>query len=211
MIVLFTMALVTTLSYITNVKAQDLPGYFYQYFQTEEPTMKYHSEVPEKQGSPIERRSPIEAEEKPAIKKESEPLFEAEGPTEVVTATGYTAGYESTGKTMEHPAYGVTYSGVEVRRDNVSTIAADPNLFPIGTLLYIPGYGYGVVADTGSAIKGRKIDLYYDTVEDVYNEWGKRKVEVQVIKKGDGTLEEAEVMALNKEGALPAITSEFKP
>lgn len=73
-----------------------------------------------------------------------------------VIATGYTAGVESTGKRPGHPQYGITYSGVKVRRDQVSTIAADPRLFPIGTLLYIPGYGYGVVADTGSAIKGKR-------------------------------------------------------
>src|SRR5690606_24522080 len=77
-----------------------------------------------------------------------------------VEATGYTAGPESTGKDIGHPQYGITYSGVKVRRAHVSTIAADPDVFPIGSVLYIPDYGYGVVADTGSAIKGHKIDLY---------------------------------------------------
>ena len=44
-----------------------------------------------------------------------------------VTATGYTAGYESTGKKPGHPQYGITYSGVKVKRDRntLSTIAAD--------------------------------------------------------------------------------------
>src|SRR5699024_6775981 len=76
-------------------------------------------------------------------------------PATTVTATGYTAGKESTGKTPNHPLYGVTYSGVKVTRGTFSTIAADPDVFPIGTILYIPDYGYGVVADTGSAIKGK--------------------------------------------------------
>ncbi|WP_024629032.1 MULTISPECIES: 3D domain-containing protein [Paenibacillus] len=108
--------------------------------------------------------------------------------THKVTATGYTAGVESTGKGPKHPQYGITYSGVKVRRDKetVSTIAADPKLFPLGSILYIPGYGYGIVADTGSAIKGNKIDLYFPTTKQVYKEWGKKDVEVQVIKQGTG-------------------------
>jgi 3D (Asp-Asp-Asp) domain-containing protein len=105
-----------------------------------------------------------------------------------VVATGYTAGYESTGKKPSHPQYGITYSGVKVQRNKnkVSTIAADPKVFPLGSILYIPGYGYGVVADTGSAIKGHKIDLYFATTKQVYKEWGKKDVEVQVIKRGNG-------------------------
>ncbi|WP_018753083.1 3D domain-containing protein [Paenibacillus sanguinis] len=117
-----------------------------------------------------------------------------------VMATGYTAGYESTGKKPSHPQYGITYSGVKVRRDKktVSTIAADLKLFPIGTILYIPGYGYGVVADKGSAIRGHKIDLYFDTTKQVYKEWGKKEVEVQIVRKGSGRLTEAMLKELGQ-------------
>nr|WP_081667354.1 3D domain-containing protein [Paenibacillus pinihumi] len=115
-----------------------------------------------------------------------------------VVATGYTAGVESTGKKPGHPQYGITYSGVKVRRDYVSTIAADPKVFPIGSILYIPGYGYGVVADTGSAIKGHKIDLYFETIKQVYREWGKRSVEVLVIHQGNGKMTEAWLQQINK-------------
>lgn len=117
-----------------------------------------------------------------------------------VMATGYTAGYESTGKKKNHPQYGITYSGVKVRRDKstVSTIAADLRLFPLGTILYIPGYGYGVVADKGSAIKGKKIDLYFSTTKQVFKEWGKKKVEVQIVKRGRGKLTEAMLKELGR-------------
>lgn len=117
-----------------------------------------------------------------------------------VVATGYTAGYESTGKKPSHPQYGITYSGVKVRRDKntVSTIAADLKIFPLGTILYIPNYGYGVVADKGSAIKGNKIDLYFDTTKQVFKEWGKKEVEIQVIRKGEGKLTEAMLEELGK-------------
>lgn len=117
-----------------------------------------------------------------------------------VMATGYTAGYESTGKRPSHPQYGITYSGVKVRRDKntISTIAADPKIFPLGTILYVPGYGYGVVADTGSAIKGRKIDLYFSTTKQVFKEWGKKEVEVLVIKRGNGKCSEELMQTLGQ-------------
>lgn len=117
-----------------------------------------------------------------------------------VVATGYYAGVESTGKHPGHPGYGITYSGVKVRRDRhkVSTIAADPGVFPLGTLLYVPGYGYGIVADTGSAIKGNKIDLYFDTKRQVFSEWGKREVEVHVIRKGRGKVTEAMINEVSR-------------
>lgn len=116
-----------------------------------------------------------------------------------VVATGYYAGKESTGKSPHHPEYGITYSGVKVRREPnaVSTIAADPKVFPLGTILYIPGYGLGIVADTGSAIKGNKIDLYFATKDQVYKEWGKKTVKVYVIMKGDGKVTELMMDRLN--------------
>ncbi|WP_231633353.1 3D domain-containing protein [Numidum massiliense] len=115
-----------------------------------------------------------------------------------VVATGYTAGYESTGKTVSHPAYGITKSGVHVHRGIYSTIAADPDVFPIGSILYIPGYGYGIVADTGSAIKGNRIDLYFDTVDDVYREWGKKATAVYVLERGSGELTQERFESYNR-------------
>lgn len=129
----------------------------------------------------------------------------APAPEQIITslkvmATGYTAGVESTGKTSKHPQYGITYSGVKVRRDKnaVSTIAADPKILPLGSILYIPGYGYAVVADTGSAIKGRKIDLYFATTKQVYKEWGKKSVVVQLIKRGNGKCTESMLKSLSR-------------
>ncbi|MFE0557333.1 3D domain-containing protein [Paenibacillus sp. NPDC058910] len=140
---------------------------------------------------------------KPGKKRESMPVLAPREDqvlhTVKVTATGYTAGYESTGKKPGHPQYGITYSGVKVKRDRnmVSTIAADPNVFPLGSILYIPGYGYGIVADIGSAIKGQKIDLYFSTTKQVFKEWGKKDVEVQVIKTGSGKCTEEMLRTLD--------------
>lgn len=52
---------------------------------------------------------------------------------------------------------GKTASGAMVRS---GTIAADPTIYPFGTVMHIPGYGYGVVEDVGGAINGQHIDLY---------------------------------------------------
>lgn len=114
-------------------------------------------------------------------------------PAVEVVATGYYAGVESTGKSPGHPEYGITYSGLKVHRDEntISTIAADPEVFPLGTILYIPGYGYGIVADTGSAIKGNVIDLYFETKEDVFAQWGKKQLQVYIVESGPGEVTEA--------------------
>ena len=125
-----------------------------------------------------------------------------EYPSFSVTATGYTAGIESTGKKPTDKSYGITYSGVKVKRDIYSTIAADLKIFPIGTIFFIPGYGYGVVSDKGSAIKGHHIDLYYHTVNDVYEHWGKKKAVVYMVKKGNGTLSENDLKILNEDQSM---------
>ncbi|WP_237458510.1 3D domain-containing protein [Pontibacillus yanchengensis] len=133
----------------------------------------------------------------------------SEYPTETVIATGYTAGVESTGKNPDHPMYGITYSGVKVKRDLYSTIAADLDVYPLGTILYIPDYGYGVVADKGSAIQGNKIDLYYKTVEDVYEQWGKKTLPVYVVKRGEGKLTEEELQRLNETESLQVFRQQY--
>ena len=152
---------------------------------------------------------PLHLEQTAAASSLEESKDWSQYPAYEVIATGYTAGYESTGKKPGHPSYGITYSGVKVKRDLYSTIAADTTVFPIGTILFIPHYGYGVVADTGSAIKGNKIDLYYDTVQDVYQEWGKKKLEVYVISIGKGNLTEEELTSLNDTESLQVFRNQM--
>jgi len=77
----------------------------------------------------------------------------------------------------EYKAIGVTSSGVATRK---GTIAGDPRYFPYGTVFYVPGYGYGVMEDTGGAIKGGRLDLWFPTHEDALK-WGRRKkVDVKI-------------------------------
>lgn len=60
------------------------------------------------------------------------------------------------------------------------TVAVDPTIIPLGTRLYVEGYGEAVAADTGGAIKGRKLDVYLPTRDECI-EWGRREVEIQVL------------------------------
>ena len=71
---------------------------------------------------------------------------------------------------------GETASGRIARK---GTIAADTDYFPMGTVLYVPGYGYGRVEDRGGAIKGARLDLFYPSHREALA-WGRKQVAVQV-------------------------------
>lgn len=62
------------------------------------------------------------------------------------------------------------------------TVAADPKIFPFGTILDIPGYGTGTVEDTGGSIKGRHIDIWFSSHEEA-KKWGVKKLKVRVLSK----------------------------
>ncbi len=98
------------------------------------------------------------------------------------TITAYTAGYESTGKTPEHPAYGITASGSEVMEG--MTIAADWRIIPPGTLLYIEDVGYRVVQDKGGDIKGYRLDLFMNDLQEAL-EWGVQSKAVWIVEGVD--------------------------
>ncbi|SEQ87392.1 3D domain-containing protein [Piscibacillus halophilus] len=172
----------------------------------EEETVK--DESPKEEEEVVDSEEDVENVEQASMSAE---VAFKQFPAKTVVATGYTAGYESTGKTKEHPQYGITYSGLTVQRDVISTVAADPNVFPLGTVLYVPDYGYGIVMDTGGAIKGNKIDLYYETVDEVYNEWGKKSTDVYVIEMGDGSVTEDDLVYWEEQvqsEALPVFNDE---
>lgn len=86
--------------------------------------------------------------------------------------------------TMESTAYlptdggghGITASG---RRAEYGVVAVDPRVIPLGTLLFVEGYGFAIAADTGGAIKGNKIDVCMHSRTDARN-WGRRKVKVHI-------------------------------
>ncbi len=96
-------------------------------------------------------------------RRESAPVVRtlAAGSTITVTSTGYAI-------------RGRTATGVPTAP---GVVAVDPALIPLGTRLTIPGYGTGVAADTGGAVHGYVIDLWFPTLKQALA-WGRRTVTV---------------------------------
>ena len=69
---------------------------------------------------------------------------------------------------------GITSDGTRAKK---GTIAADIGRYPYGTKMYVPGYGWGEVHDTGSAIKGDHIDLFFPDEKDA-KKWGRKYLDV---------------------------------
>lgn len=94
-----------------------------------------------------------------------------------MNSTAYTNSIYDTGKEPGHPLYGITRSGMKTR---YGVVAVDPTVIPLMTNLYVEGYGEAIAADTGSAIKGNKIDLFYDTREEALK-YGRKNITVYVL------------------------------
>jgi len=73
---------------------------------------------------------------------------------------------------------GSTALGVPVRK---GVVAVDPKLIPLGTKLHVPGYGPGLAADVGYAIKGKVIDLWFPSMARA-RQWGRRTVMITVYR-----------------------------
>ena len=73
----------------------------------------------------------------------------------------------------------ITFSGHKVVR---GLVAVDPPVIPLGYRLYIPGYGYAYSSDTGSAIKGKRVDLFVESKQ-ASREWEYRRVDVYILEK----------------------------
>lgn len=95
------------------------------------------------------------------------------GRTLTVTATAYTAGCSG--------CSGITATGINLNKNrNMKVIAVDPNVIPLGSRVYVEGYGEAIAGDTGGAIKGNKIDVHVPTKSDAFR-WGNRTVKVTIL------------------------------
>ncbi|EID42539.1 G5 and 3D domain-containing protein [Parageobacillus thermoglucosidasius] len=91
-----------------------------------------------------------------------------------VTATAYTAYCEG--------CSGTTSTGIDLRANpSAKVIAVDPRIIPIGSKVYVEGYGYAIAGDTGSSINGYKIDVFFPKKSDAFR-WGKKRVKVKIIQ-----------------------------
>jgi 3D (Asp-Asp-Asp) domain-containing protein len=108
----------------------------------------------------VERAQAVQAQSGSSASAPAAPIA-APGATLTVTATGYSLP-------------GHTATGLPV---GLGVVAVDPSVIPLGTRMTIPGYGEGVAADTGSAVQGYTIDLWFPTLADALA-WGRRTVTI---------------------------------
>lgn len=85
-------------------------------------------------------------------------------------------------KASAYAGDGITATGTVPKRNpsGLSTIAVDPRVIPLGTKVYVEGYGYAVAEDTGGAIKNNKIDIFMNSTRECY-QWGVRTVNLYVV------------------------------
>ncbi|PLR95963.1 LysM peptidoglycan-binding domain-containing protein [Bacillus sp. T33-2] len=119
--------------------------------------------------SPVDQETTAEAVPTPVEPVTSEPI----GEEITVEATAYTAECEG--------CIGITKTGVDLNENpDAKVIAVDPNVIPLGSKVYVEGYGYATAEDTGGAIKGNRIDVFIPEQGDALV-WGRQQVKVTII------------------------------
>lgn len=113
------------------------------------------------------------AERQVALEKQKTENKEPSGAKMMMEATAYSCneGFIGGGN--------LTAMGQDLRIDPMA-IAVDPSVIPLGTKLYVEGYGEAIASDTGGAIKGNIIDLHFSDVSQCID-WGRRQVEVTIL------------------------------
>ncbi|WP_208324107.1 3D domain-containing protein [Paenisporosarcina antarctica] len=92
----------------------------------------------------------------------------------MVSATAYTAFCKG--------CSGITKTGINLRKNpHLKVIAVDPKVIKLGTKVHVAGYGYAIAGDTGSAIKGNKIDLFIPNRTSALK-WGRKTVKIKILK-----------------------------
>ncbi|MFS0874986.1 3D domain-containing protein [Solibacillus isronensis] len=121
---------------------------------------------------------PSHIKNKPAVKKTTTKKS-ATHPSNVkktikMSATAYTASCKG--------CSGITKTGLNLRKNpSLKVIAVDPKIIPLGSKVWVEGYGIAVAGDIGSAIKGKKIDLFMSKKSTAKN-WGRKTVTVKILK-----------------------------
>lgn len=91
-----------------------------------------------------------------------------------VTSTAYTAHCDG--------CSGTTSTGINlIKNPGRKVIAVDPNVIPLGTRVWVEGYGEAVAGDTGGAIKGNRIDVFVPDQTEASN-WGRKPVKVKILE-----------------------------
>lgn len=127
---------------------------------------------------PVSEPFPVSA--KPVIakaKKKSTPEIKVKSSTQAkeitVKATAYTASCEG--------CSGITKTGINIKENpDKKVIAVDPSVIPLGSKVYVEGFGEAIAADTGGAIKGKRIDIFIPAEQDALD-FGVKKLKVTIL------------------------------
>ncbi|MCU9594285.1 LysM peptidoglycan-binding domain-containing protein [Caldibacillus thermolactis] len=146
--------------------------------QSAEKTVK-QAESPKSQSAD----EPKQETERVETKAASQPNEQSKEAEKMVVEAGDTISVEATAYTVESAGgNGITTIGIDLNKNpDAKVISVDPNVIPLGTKVYVEGYGNAIAGDTGSAIKGNKIDVYLPTEEEALN-WGRRTVNVTILE-----------------------------
>lgn len=120
-----------------------------------------------------------------------EKYIKAQDPVYLSVENGMVLTVKATGYAIGPPYNSITRNGspvinrgfMRIGDVDIFTIAADPKVLKMGSIVYIEGLGLGLVHDTGTAIKGMKIDICFTTMDQAM-EFGKQKVKVHLLKNG---------------------------
>ncbi|MGM0750833.1 MAG: 3D domain-containing protein [Bacillota bacterium] len=144
---------------------------------------RYHVSIDEvgtrqqllEEGITVNNESEEDQEVKSADTKSSEDSEDNVVKEVNVTATAYTAYCEG--------CIGITKTGVDlIENPDARVIAVDPSVIPLGSKVYVEGYGYARAEDTGGAIKGNRIDIYMEKEKDALK-YGVQDVKVKIIEE----------------------------
>ena len=144
--------------------------------------------------SPGTAYAPI-ADPEPVIEYQ-EPEPEPPTETETYIATAYIL--------SDGNGDGVTATGTVPSRGR--TIAVDPRQIPYGSRVYINGTGPYIAEDTGGAIRGKRLDIYFGDGAEAYREaieWGRREVEVRVEGVRNENLRNLQILGTRSKGHVP--------
>ncbi|MGG0337756.1 LysM peptidoglycan-binding domain-containing protein [Priestia aryabhattai] len=120
-----------------------------------------------------EQAAQQQQQQQAAQQQQQQSQQQASGKSMTVEATAYTANCAG--------CSGTTATGVNLKSNpNQRVIAVDPSVIPLGSKVYVEGYGQAVAADTGGAIKGNRIDVFVSS-DSAAQDWGRRSVKITVI------------------------------
>ena len=137
-------------------------------------------ESPKDRDARLAKERKIQAQKLLEKRKKEQEEKEKQAQSAPKNVSGRTITMRSTAYTSdpsENGGYSTTAMGTAIR---YGVAAVDPNVIPLGTRLYIEGYGYARAEDTGGAIKGNKIDLVFGSKAQS-NNWGRRTVRVTIL------------------------------